>query len=136
MKWVTLFLLVVPFYTALVTLMAGHRSEGGVKGVAVGGSLITLGLAFVVAVPQLGDADRVAIVEVRARREDLDDVKAVRLDRLEVRPVQALAVKQVRGKAEGHFSSSTCRPRISPSRLKRGYLCSVSRAYFSVRGMY
>ncbi|HET7690520.1 MAG TPA: NADH-quinone oxidoreductase subunit L [Nocardioidaceae bacterium] len=56
MKWVTLLLLLLPFTTAAVTLYAGHRNEGAVKGLAVGGSLLTLGLAFVVAVPQLGDA--------------------------------------------------------------------------------
>ena len=57
MKWVVLTMLLLPFATAVVTLWAGHRSEVAVKFLAVSGSLATLGLALVVAVPRLGHAE-------------------------------------------------------------------------------
>jgi NADH-quinone oxidoreductase subunit L len=56
MSWLVLTLLVVPFVSAVATLGFGHRAEGAGRGIAVGGSLLTLGLATAVAVPHLGAA--------------------------------------------------------------------------------
>jgi NADH-quinone oxidoreductase subunit L len=56
MKWVVLTLLLLPFLTAALMLWAGHRSDAATKGLSVGGSAATLALAFVVAVPRIGDA--------------------------------------------------------------------------------
>ena len=56
MSWLVLAVLVVPFVSAVATLGFGHRAEGAGRGIAVGGSLLTLGLAAAVAVPHLGDA--------------------------------------------------------------------------------
>jgi NADH-quinone oxidoreductase subunit L len=55
MKWVVLTLLLLPFVTAAFTLVVGHHA-GASKGITIGGSTLTLGLAFTVAVPHLGDA--------------------------------------------------------------------------------
>jgi NADH-quinone oxidoreductase subunit L len=57
MKWAVLTLLLVPFVTMLVTLWVGHREDNAGKGISVGGSALTLALAFAVAVPRLGSAD-------------------------------------------------------------------------------
>ena len=56
MSWVVLTMLLVPFVTAGVTLLAGHRAEAGTKGISVGGSGLGLCLAVVVAANHLGDA--------------------------------------------------------------------------------
>ena len=56
MSWLVLTLLVVPFASAVATLAFGHRAEMAGRGIAVGGSLLTLGLAAAVAVPHLGEA--------------------------------------------------------------------------------
>jgi NADH-quinone oxidoreductase subunit L len=55
MRWLALAVLVVPFATALVTLMAGHRADGATKGLAIGGSAIGLCLAWVLGLAHLGD---------------------------------------------------------------------------------
>ena len=56
MSAVILVLLVVPFATAGLTLWVGHRSDATSKGIAVGGSLLGLGLAIAVASVHLGEA--------------------------------------------------------------------------------
>jgi NADH-quinone oxidoreductase subunit L len=56
MSWLVLAVLVVPFASAVATLGFGHRAEGAGRGIAAGGSLLTLGLATAVAVPHLGGA--------------------------------------------------------------------------------
>src|SRR3954453_10223149 len=56
MRWLALAVIIVPFATALVTLVVGHRSEVATKGLALGGSAIGLVLAWVLAVGHLGDA--------------------------------------------------------------------------------
>ncbi len=56
MTWVVLGVLLVPFVSAAVTLAFGHASEVTGRGMAVGGSALTLGLAGVVAMAHLGDA--------------------------------------------------------------------------------
>jgi NADH-quinone oxidoreductase subunit L len=49
-------LLLAPFLTAALVVVLGHRAESAARGVAVGGGLVTLALAAVVALPHLGDA--------------------------------------------------------------------------------
>ena len=55
MKWLALAVIVVPFATALLTLVVGHRSDGATKGLAVGGSAVGLCLAWVLALSHLGN---------------------------------------------------------------------------------
>jgi NADH-quinone oxidoreductase subunit L len=62
MTWLVLVLLLVPFVSAVLTLVVGHGAEVGARGIAVGGSALTLGLAAVVASAHLGDADPTAQV--------------------------------------------------------------------------
>src|SRR5262249_62337135 len=60
---------------------------------------------------QVGDRRRVVIVEVRARREDLDHLESVRRDRLEVIAGEAFVMKEVRGHPErssAHGPNSLC----------------------------
>ena len=58
-------------------------------------------------------ARRVAVIEVRPRREQLDEIEPVAADDGEMPLVEAFRVKQVRGQPESrHFSSSTWRARI------------------------
>jgi NADH-quinone oxidoreductase subunit L len=64
MSWLVLAVLVVPFASAVATLGFGHRAEGAGRGIAAGGSLLTLGLAAAVAVPHLGGAAPLAHVFV------------------------------------------------------------------------
>ena len=56
MSWVVLAVMVVPFVSAVAEDERRHRAEMAGRGVAVGGSLLTLGLATAVAVPHLGEA--------------------------------------------------------------------------------
>jgi NADH-quinone oxidoreductase subunit L len=56
MSWVVLLLVALPFASAALSLFVGHRGEVAERGIAVGASAIGLGLAFVVALPHLGDA--------------------------------------------------------------------------------
>ncbi|CAA9334678.1 MAG: NADH-ubiquinone oxidoreductase chain L [uncultured Nocardioidaceae bacterium] len=49
-------LVLLPFGSAALSLLVGHRAEVAVKGLSVGASGLGLVLAGVVAVPQLGDA--------------------------------------------------------------------------------
>ncbi len=55
MSDVLLALLAVPFASAALTLLTGHRADPAAKGVAVGGSLLGLALAVVVAAGHLDD---------------------------------------------------------------------------------
>ncbi|MGN6130914.1 MAG: NADH-quinone oxidoreductase subunit 5 family protein [Nocardioidaceae bacterium] len=55
MSYVLLVLLAVPFATAALTLFTGHRSDVAAKGIAVGGSLLALALAVLVAAGHLDD---------------------------------------------------------------------------------
>jgi NADH-quinone oxidoreductase subunit L len=55
-SWVVLLLVVLPFVSAGLSLLVGHRGEVGERGIAVGAEAVGLALAFVVAVPHLGDA--------------------------------------------------------------------------------
>ena len=54
MTWLALSVLLVPFATALVTMLVGHSSDAATKGIAVGGSAIGLVLAWVLGVAHLG----------------------------------------------------------------------------------
>jgi NADH-quinone oxidoreductase subunit L len=56
LSWVVLALLVLPFVSAALCLLVGHRGEVAARGIAVGASALGLGLAAVVAFPHLGDA--------------------------------------------------------------------------------
>ncbi|HET7533579.1 MAG TPA: NADH-quinone oxidoreductase subunit L [Nocardioidaceae bacterium] len=56
MSWVVLLLVALPFASAALSLFVGHRGEVAERGIAVGASAIGLALAFVVALPHLGDA--------------------------------------------------------------------------------
>ena len=56
MSWVVLLLIVLPFVSAGLSLWVGHRGEVGERGIAVGASALGLALAFVIALPHLGDA--------------------------------------------------------------------------------
>ncbi|HEX6877628.1 MAG TPA: proton-conducting transporter membrane subunit, partial [Nocardioidaceae bacterium] len=56
MSWVVLVLLVLPFTSAALSILVGHRGEVAERGIAVGASAIGLALAVVVAFPHLGDA--------------------------------------------------------------------------------
>ncbi|HSE54799.1 MAG TPA: NADH-quinone oxidoreductase subunit L [Nocardioidaceae bacterium] len=56
MSWVVLLLVALPFASAALSLYVGHRGEVAERGIAVGASAIGLALAFVVALPHLGDA--------------------------------------------------------------------------------
>ena len=56
MSWVLLLLVVLPFASAGLTLWVGHTSDAVGKGISVGGSLLGLAVAAVVAFPQFGDA--------------------------------------------------------------------------------
>ncbi|HEX5770965.1 MAG TPA: proton-conducting transporter membrane subunit, partial [Nocardioidaceae bacterium] len=56
MSWVVLLLIVLPFVSAGLSLWVGHRGEVGERGIAVGASALGLALAFVIALPRLGDA--------------------------------------------------------------------------------
>ncbi len=57
MSWVVLLLVLVPFVSAGLSLLIGHRGEVAERGIAVGAALLGLGLAVVVALPHLGDAE-------------------------------------------------------------------------------
>ncbi len=57
----------MPFLTAGLTLLAGHRSPGVTRGLAVGGSALGLVLAWVLAVAHLGDAEPLAHVFASSR---------------------------------------------------------------------
>ena len=56
MSGVVLLLIVLPFTSAALSLLVGHRGEVAERGIAVGASAIGLVLAGVVAFPHLGDA--------------------------------------------------------------------------------
>jgi NADH-quinone oxidoreductase subunit L len=56
MTWVALLVVLVPFSSALLTLLVGHRGDVAARGVCVGASALGLGLAVVLAVAHLGDA--------------------------------------------------------------------------------
>ncbi|MGH3363230.1 MAG: NADH-quinone oxidoreductase subunit 5 family protein [Nocardioidaceae bacterium] len=56
MSWVVLLLVALPFASAALSLYVGHRGEVAERGIAVGASAVGLALAFVVALPHLGDA--------------------------------------------------------------------------------
>ncbi len=62
MSALLLVLLAVPFASAAVTLVAGHRSEVATKGLAVGGSALGLALACVVGFAHLGDHAPLSVV--------------------------------------------------------------------------
>jgi NADH-quinone oxidoreductase subunit L len=55
-SWVVLLLVAVPFGSAALSLLVGHRGEVAERGIAVGAAALGLVLAGVVAFPQLGDA--------------------------------------------------------------------------------
>ena len=57
MTGVVLAVLAVPYATALVTVLVGHRSDVAAKGLSVGGSAIGLVLAWVLALGHLGAAE-------------------------------------------------------------------------------
>src|SRR6476469_7243898 len=57
MTWLALSVLLVPFATALTTLVVGLSSDPATKGIAVGGSAIGLVLAWVLAAAHLGHVD-------------------------------------------------------------------------------
>ena len=52
MSWVVLLLIVLPFVSAGLSLLVGHRGEVGERGIAVGASALGLALAFVIALPR------------------------------------------------------------------------------------
>ena len=56
MTWVVLALLLVPFVAAVGSLAFGHKAGMAARGVAVGGSFLTLVIAVVLAAAHLGDA--------------------------------------------------------------------------------
>ncbi|MGH3368782.1 MAG: NADH-quinone oxidoreductase subunit 5 family protein, partial [Nocardioidaceae bacterium] len=56
MSWVVVLLVALPFTSAALSLLVGHRGEVAERGIAVGASCLGLLLAVVVAVPRLGDA--------------------------------------------------------------------------------
>ena len=56
MSWLVLTLALVPFASAALSFLVGHRGEVAERGIAVGASGLGLVLAVVVAVPHLGDA--------------------------------------------------------------------------------
>ncbi|HLN76945.1 MAG TPA: NADH-quinone oxidoreductase subunit L [Nocardioidaceae bacterium] len=56
MSWVVLLLVVLPFTSAALSLVVGHRGEVAERGIAVGASALGLVLAGVVAFPHLGNA--------------------------------------------------------------------------------
>ena len=56
MSAVVLVLLVLPFASAALSFLIGHRGEVAERGIAVGASALGLALAVVVAVPHLGSA--------------------------------------------------------------------------------
>ncbi len=62
MSWLLLTLVLVPFTSAALNLMVGHRGEVADKGIAVGGGALGLALAVGVALPRLGDAEPVGAV--------------------------------------------------------------------------
>ena len=62
MNWVLLLVLAIPFTSAGVSLTVGHLGDVAAKGIAVVASGIGLVLAGVVAIPQLGDAEPLAVV--------------------------------------------------------------------------
>jgi NADH-quinone oxidoreductase subunit L len=64
---VMLTVLAVPFATALVTVLVGHRSDAVAKAVSVGGSAIGLLLAWSVAIAHLGGAEPFARVFASTR---------------------------------------------------------------------
>jgi NADH-quinone oxidoreductase subunit L len=62
MSWAVLTLILLPFVSAGLSLWVGHRGEVAERGIAVGASGVGLVLAFVVALPHLGDATPLAHV--------------------------------------------------------------------------
>jgi NADH-quinone oxidoreductase subunit L len=56
MSWVVLLLIVLPFASAALSLVVGHRGEVAERGIAVGASALGLVLSGVVAFPHLGNA--------------------------------------------------------------------------------
>jgi NADH-quinone oxidoreductase subunit L len=57
MSWVVLLLVVLPFASAALSLLVGHGGEVAERGIAVGLGALGLTLAFVVALPHLGDSE-------------------------------------------------------------------------------
>jgi NADH-quinone oxidoreductase subunit L len=55
-SWVVLLLIALPFVSAALSLLVGHRGEVAERGIAVGASGLGLALAMSVAFPHLGDA--------------------------------------------------------------------------------
>jgi NADH-quinone oxidoreductase subunit L len=55
-------LLVLPFISAALSLIAGHKVEAAARGIAVGAGALGLAVACVVAFPRLGDAEPIGQV--------------------------------------------------------------------------
>ena len=67
MSGLLLLVLLVPFFTAGLTLLAGHRSPLVTRGLTIGGSALGLVLAWVLAIAHLGDAEPLAHVFASSR---------------------------------------------------------------------
>ncbi len=57
MSWVLLVLLALPFTSAALSLLVGHKGEVTERGIAVGASALGLALAYTVAFQHLGDTE-------------------------------------------------------------------------------